>query len=178
MNTQEIFALLSRWFHILPAILLVGGTLFMRLSLVPAALESEVTPEYRESVRRRWAKLVALSVLFLLVSGLYNSYLKAMGFKLGGLYNGLLLVKIVLAFVIFYLASVLSGRSKTAQKFREREAHWLNILCVLMLSVVLIAGYMKMSSASAPKKIRDENGKVISLDPPVETSGVEANATE
>lgn len=169
MTTPEILSLVSRWLHILPAIMLMGGTLFMRFSFVPAAAESSVSDEYRESVRRRWAKLVAASVLFLLLSGLYNSYVKAMGFKLDGIYNGLLLVKILLALAVFYLASVLSGRSKTAQKFRERETHWLNILCGLMLAIVLIGGYLKIDSVDALKKIRNADGKVIQIgDQPVE----------
>lgn len=153
MDTTEIIALVSRWLHIIPAIILVGGTLFLRFSLVPAANESNASNELRESLRKRWAKLVMISILLLLVSGLYNTFLKATGFHLSGSsYNILLLIKIVLALAIFYLASVLSGRSKTAQKFREKETYWLNILCALMLAVVMIAGYMKMSSANFDKK--------------------------
>jgi uncharacterized membrane protein len=157
MSTQEIIGLVSRWFHILPAIALVGGTLFMRFSFVPAASESNASAELRESVRRRWAKLVMISILFLLVSGLYNTAMKAMGFHLSVSYNLLLGVKILLGLAIFYLASVLSGRSKTAQKFREREQHWLNILCVLMLAVVLIAGFMKIDSAGYEKKVKTDD---------------------
>jgi NADH:ubiquinone oxidoreductase subunit 6 (subunit J) len=96
-----------------------------------------------------------ISVLLLLVSGLYNTAMKAIGFELSGMYNALLLIKIVLALAVFYLTAVLSGRSATAQKFRERETHWLNILCGLMIAIVLIASYMKMSSTNF--KIKDRS---------------------
>ena len=152
MEFSDILALVSRWLHIIPAIILVGGTLFMRFSLVPTADESNASAELRESIRRRWSKLVMISVLFLLISGLYNTAMKAIGFELSPLYNGLLGLKILLALAVFYLTAVLSGRSKTAQKFRERETHWLNILCALMIAIVLIAGYMKMSSAGFDPK--------------------------
>jgi uncharacterized membrane protein len=157
MTLTEIFALLSRWLHIIPAIILVGGTLFMRFSLVPATEELNASAELRESIRKRWARLVMISVLFLLVSGLYNTMLKVRGFETGDTaYNALLLVKVILALAIFFLASVMSGRSKMAQKFRLKEKHWLNVLCLMMLVVVAIAGYMKMDSASYLKKIKSD----------------------
>jgi uncharacterized membrane protein len=154
MDVNDILGLVSRWLHIIPAILLAGGILFMRFALVPAANESAASAELRESIRRRWSKLVMISVLFLLISGLYNAAMKAIGFELSGMYNALLLIKIVLALAVFYLTAVLSGRSATAQKFRERETYWLNILCALMIAIVLIAGYMKISSANFTKKAR------------------------
>ena len=155
MNS-EILPLISRWLHIIPAIILVGGTLFMRLALAPvasAAADSEAA-ELRESIRQKWAKWVMISVGLLLISGLYNVVVKAKGFHLEPLYNGLLLVKILLAFAVFYLSAVLSGRSQKAVQFRQSETKWLNILCGLMLAIVLIAGYMKMGSASFEKKVR------------------------
>jgi len=153
---MDFLPLVSRWLHIIPAIILVGGTLFMRLALAPvasAAADSETT-ELRESIRRKWAKWVMISVGLLLISGLYNAATKAMGFHLGPVYNGLLLLKILLAFAAFYLSAVLSGRSEKAVQFRQSETKWLNILCGIMLAIVLIAGYMKMGSANFEKKVR------------------------
>lgn len=159
MDSQQMLSLFSRWFHVIPAIMLVGGTLFLRFALVPAATahKSEHS-ELRELIRGRFAKLVMLSVLCLLISGFYNAYLKAIGFKLSGPYLGLLTVKILLAFFVFYLASVLTGRSQTAKKFRQKEIFWLNVLCAAMLAIVAMAGWMKLS----PEKV-----KIKSTDIPV-----------
>jgi len=152
MDLLEIVSLVSRWLHVIPAIALVGGTLFLRLSYVPATQECDASAELREAVRKKWAKIVMISIAFLFISGLYNSAVKSIGYELSPLYNGLLGIKILLGFAIFYLASVLSGRSDKAKAFRERELHWLNILCILMIVTVMIASYMKMSSSSFPKK--------------------------
>jgi len=162
MNLPEILALVSRWLHIVPATILVGGALFMRFSLAPAVNESNASMEFRESVRRRWSRLVMVSVLFLLVSGLYNSAIKAIGYELSTFYNVLLLVKIVLAFAVFYLTSVLAGRSARAKRFREREVQWLNLLCALMVAIVLIGGYMKMDSANFQRKIKTADESAVS----------------
>ena len=150
MDFPEIISLISRWLHIIPAIILVGGTLFLRFSLVPAAVESNPSHEFREAVRKRWARLVMLSILLLLLSGLYNAAQKAMNYELSMLYNVMLLLKIVVGLAVFYLLSVLSGRSDRAKRFRERELYWLNITCVLMIALVCIAGWMKTSDQ--PKK--------------------------
>ena len=154
MDSTTILNLISRWFHIIPAIVMVGGTIFLRLALLPAFSEmadGEHTA-LRESIRRKWMKWIGISTLLLLVTGFYNAYFKILTYELPPLYSGLLLVKIVLAFAVFYLTASLSGRSKTAIKLRQRELHWTNILCAMMLSIVLIAGAMKICSTGAELK--------------------------
>lgn len=155
MEVQQILALLSRWLHLIPAIILVGGTLFLRFSLVPAANEVGGQDELREAVRRRWATLVMISVLFILLTGLYNAYLKAIGYDLSKIYLTLLSIKILLALFVFYLAAVLTGRSQTAKKFRQNENFWLNVLCAAMIAVVAIAGWMKLS----PEPIKNRSAE-------------------
>jgi len=61
-------------------------------------------------------------------------------------------VKLAIGLVIFFLSARLTGRSEKAVKFREQETKWLNLLCVLMLALVLVAGYMKFASAGASAK--------------------------
>ena len=158
MDTSQFLGLLFRWLHIIPMAVLVGGTIFMRLALVPASNENPEVAEFREAVRRRWAKWVGISVLFLLVSGLYNAVTKIMAFELPPTYHMLVMVKLVLGFVVFFIAARLSGRSEKAQKFREQEMKWLNILCAIMLVLILVAGYMKLLATGAPVKDRTLNG--------------------
>jgi len=155
MDVMDVVSLISRWLHIIPAIVLVGGTLFIRFVLYGPFREQGASDNLREDVRKRWSRLVMISILLLLVSGLYNAAMKAIGYELDMLYNSLLLIKIVLSLIIFYLISVLSGRSARAKRFRERDEYWLNIICILMLLVVMIAGYMgKMNFES---KVRDQS---------------------
>ena len=146
----EILPLLSRWAHVLAAIIIFGGVAFMRFSFVPAATEAKASAELREAIRRRWSRLIGPAVLFILVSGLYNAYLKAITYDLNGVYLAFLMLKIILGMVVFVLVSLLFGRGEKAKKIRERELHWLNIISVLLLAIVLMAGAMKMDNP--PKK--------------------------
>lgn len=155
---SESLGLLFRWLHIIPALVMVGGVIFMRCCLQSASSEQKTAFfDGQEEARKRWARLVMASTLFLLVSGLYNAAMKAISYDLSMTYNILLLAKILLGLAVFYFLAVLSGRSERAKRFRENETHWLNVLIVLMLLIVLIAGYMKISSAGFEEKVRDQS---------------------
>ncbi len=153
----DYLALVFRWLHIIPALVMVGGIIFMRCCLVSSNPDQASFFDSQEQVQKNWARLVMASTLLLLISGLYNSAMKAMGYELSMTYNVLLLIKIVLALVVFYLLAVLSGRSERAKRFRRNETHWLNVLVVLMLLIVLIGGYMKIGSTDFEKKVRDQS---------------------
>jgi uncharacterized membrane protein len=161
MATEEILPLIFRWLHIFPAIALMGGAIFMRFALSPA-LQSVVVAEkdaLKDAIRSRWAKLVMISILLLLISGLYNAAIKAMSYELTMTYNILLLVKIILAVAIFFLASLLSGRSESAKKFRAQERKWLTLNLTLAILLVCIAGFLKVSPQK--EKPRDEPTSAI-----------------
>lgn len=152
----EILPLLSRWAHVLAAITIFGGVLFMRFSFVPAATEAGASSELREAMRRRWARLMGPAILFILASGLYNAYLKAITYELDGIYLACLMLKIILGFMLFVLVSMLFGRSEKAQKMRLREQYWLNVITIMLLAIVLMAGAMKMDFN--PKKDKSNIG--------------------
>ena len=78
---NEILVLVFRWLHILPATILVGGTIFLRCAYQPA----EQSSEDNDKVRRRWSKLVMLSAGLLLLSGLFNTGRISMGYDLAEL---------------------------------------------------------------------------------------------
>ena len=132
----------------------------MRFALAPAMNEVSASDETREAIRKRWMKWVAGAALFLLISGFYNTFLKAKGFHLAPIYNVFLVVKILLVLAAFWLAATLCGRSDRARKFREREIHWLNILTIIVVTIVLLAGFMKMDSASYVKKVNTDTEAV------------------
>src|ERR1700676_1743088 len=68
----DAVALASRWLHILAAMAAVGGMMFMRFALLPAAatLADPHRAALQEAIRRRWSKVVMMSITMLLVSGL------------------------------------------------------------------------------------------------------------
>ena len=97
-----------------------------------------------------------------MVSGLYNAVTKIMAFDLPSTYHMLVMVKLALGFFVFFVAALLSGRSEKAQKFREQEMKWLNILCAVMLVLILVAGYMKLLATGAAVKVRKLNDSATS----------------
>lgn len=152
---MDYVGLVLRWLHILSAITLMGGTIFMRFGLHPAlaAIPGETQAALKAAVRSQWAKWVMASSGFLLISGLVNTVITIKTFTYPGTsYHMLIGVKMLLALVIFFIASTLVGRSKNAEKFRESAVMWLNVNLVLAVIVVMIGGYLRL----APRVLKAE----------------------
>lgn len=143
---MDFVVILFRWMHILAAITAVGGTFFMRLALVPAVsvLSEEEHQKLREAVRSKWAKFVHMSIAFLLISGFYN-YLMVVrpAQDVPKVYHMVIGTKILLALGIFFIASMLMGRSEAAKKFQQNAKKWLTISSVLALIVVCMSGVLR-----------------------------------
>ena len=142
--------LLLRYMHILGAIALMGGTIFMRFALAPTVrdLDPETRNRIHEQVRSRWAKFVMLSAALLLISGIANLGLAARYeykplFGMQGGYHMIVGIKFLLALPIFLFASFLAGRSATARKFQANAMFWMNLNLALALTMVLIGGFLK-----------------------------------
>ena len=145
--------LILRGMHILGAIMLVGSTIFVRFAYLPAKQlsEFEPQPEFTERLRAAWSRMVVLASGALLVSGLVNFVLLMKRYDIskdafpGSAYQMIFGIKFLLAFVIFFLAAALAGRSGLAEKLRQREKFWLSVNMVLAIVVVLLAGVMRMA---------------------------------
>jgi len=140
--------LILRYMHILGAIMLMGGTIFMRFALatVVAGLDGQTKANLHEQVRSRWSKFVMLAAGLLLISGIANLGL-ASQYKFdpvfGLSYNMVVGIKFLLALPIFFFASLLAGRSATAKKFQANAVTWMNVNLALALVMVLIGGALK-----------------------------------
>jgi len=153
--TWLVFAL--RWFHLIAAMILVGGTIFMRFALVPSvgALSDDERKALHQQVRSRWSKLVMASIAFLLVSGLvnyllFNSTTHGEGWEqwrvhCNALYQAAFGVKFLLAIAIFFIASAVSGTSESMKQFRQNAKLWLSVNVILTFIVVALAGIMRMT---------------------------------
>ncbi|MEX1040716.1 MAG: hypothetical protein WDZ51_08805 [Pirellulaceae bacterium] len=156
--------LLLRWGHILPAILLAGGTWYMVLALRPAVSEMEDAQAValKENLRGRWARIVMLCAGLLLLSGLVVLVKMAMTFEFPqGYYHAVGGLKFLLALVVFFIASLLTGKSENAQKFRESEGKWLKLNAVLALTIVLMGGLLRVADRTPKSADRDETSRAI-----------------
>jgi hypothetical protein len=166
MTDDPLFPLLLtlRYMHILGAIMLMGGTIFMRFGLAPvvAGLDAKTKADLHERVRGRWSKFVMLAAGLLLVSGLVNLGLAARYEYqpvFGMSYNMVVGIKFLLALPIFFFASLLAGRSATAKKFQANGVMWMNVNLVLALVMVLIGGVLKF----VPRQPKGESQPAAAL---------------
>jgi uncharacterized membrane protein len=153
--TWLVFAL--RWFHLIAAMILVGGTIFMRFALVPSVgvISDDERKALHQQVRSRWSKLVMASIAFLLISGLVNyvifrSTTYGEGWQqwrvyCNGLYQAAFGVKSLLAMAIFFIASAVSGRSESMKQFRQNAKLWLTVNVIFSIAVVALAGIMRLT---------------------------------
>ena len=147
MDPELILAVISRWAHIGTAIVLVGGTAFFRLVVVPS-LEGDST-DLIGRIRERWKKFVHGGIALFLVSGLYNYMLMIPKHKGDKLYHPLVGTKILLALAVFFLASALVGNKPGTQKFRDQSKKWTAIMLLLAAVIVGISGFVKVRPYSA-----------------------------
>jgi len=142
----DLFLLISRWIHLASAIVAVGGAVFMRFALLPAAkatLTDEVHERLREAVRARWAKFVHASIALLLITGAINFLLLAMPPKIKAIpYHPIFGIKVLAAFAVFFVASALMGRGPGFAGIRAKRAKWLGILLALGGLIVLLSGIL------------------------------------
>ena len=153
MNSIELVNVASRWIHIMTAIVVVGGTCFVRFVLLPAAekLSAAEHDQLRGFIMRTWRKFVHGGIVLFLASGLYNYLAVAVPSHRGDrVYHALMGVKITLAFVVFFLASVLVGRSAAFETLRRDGKKWLLVLIGLAAVIVLISSFLKVTRPGHP----------------------------
>lgn len=156
MESVMLLGLVLRWIHILAAIALMGGAIFQRFALLPAAatLPDDAHQKLRAELRGRWAKLVMMAAGLLVVSGFVNFGLLVVNYNLdkselpGRLYHMVFGVKFLLALVVLYIASLLAGRSALAERARQNARGWLTLNLVLATLVVGLGGVLRQAGRS------------------------------
>ena len=149
----SVVDILSRWIHVGTAIVIMGGTVFMRFVLMPAAaqLPDDQHQALRERVMGTWRKFIMVGILLFILSGFYNYIAVSIPTHKGqGSYHMLMGIKMLLAFVVFFFASALAGRSKGLESIRQNAGRWLAVTILLSAVVVAIAGYLKIAMKGAP----------------------------
>jgi len=146
-NSVAVLPLIMRWTHILSAIMMLGGALFLRFVLKGALASIPETERatLAAAVRKRWKVFVMALTTLLLISGFYN-YLMVTRHEHDGvaLYHMLFGIKFLLSLAVFTLAMFLIGSSGVARKAQANDKLFLTVLAVMGVGVVLIAGYMKV----------------------------------
>jgi uncharacterized membrane protein len=152
MDGPFFLDVISRIVHVSTAIVLVGGSVFSVLVVHPtlAAMDEEQRAAVGATLVGRWKRWVHLGILLFLASGIYN-YLQAIPAHKGdGPYHALLGTKMLLALVVFFLASALVGRSSGLQRIRDSRRFWTIVMVALAFVIVAISGFTKVRGIPVP----------------------------
>lgn len=177
---MEYLDVISRWVHIGTAIVIVGGSVFKRFVLIPSA--ADLTEDTRDSMKgrvaSRWKMFVHIGILLFILSGGYN-YFKAMQTHKGmPLYHALIGTKILLALVVFFLLSVLVGRSPKFESMRKNSGKWMLLTILLAAVIIGISGYAKVKlPGHAPAPVTPEGEDAPSFNLEIDTPSLDVDAS-
>ncbi|MBL8820443.1 MAG: redoxin domain-containing protein [Planctomyces sp.] len=158
---MDWIAVVSRWTHVGTAIVLVGGTVFLRFVFTPAVerLSEAERTSVTSHVQSLWKRFIHIGILLFLVSGFYNYLVVALPSHKGDkLYHPLIGTKILLGFGMFFIASALVGRSAKFEVMRRNAKFWQTVILVLAAVIVGISGFAKVTLKGKP---REENVRLL-----------------
>jgi uncharacterized membrane protein len=149
MGPELLFYSLTRILHVGTAIIVVGGTFFIRCVLLPAAtqnLADDVHARLRGGVMGIWKRIVHTGIALFVVTGGINYYrvITSGTHKGDPVYHAVLGTKIILALVIFFIASVLVGRAAAFEGMRRNAAKWMTVNLILAGLIIAASGFLKV----------------------------------
>ena len=103
------------------------------------------------------------------MTGFYNYFQQMPVHKGDGLYHALIGTKIILALVVFFIASVLVGRSAAFEWMRTGREKWLKVIVLLAAIIVTMSGFVK---------VRGKVEKVAEAQPVSQPAATNETATE
>lgn len=146
MGDISVFNIVMRFFHIFAVVIAVGGSIFTAFVVLPAThvLTPETRDNFYEIARKRSAKLVALSIGLLLITGFYNYLVVQMPMHQGQVvYHALMGVKILLAFLVFFIASAVTGKSPAFEKIRATRKRWIRMQILASVAIIAIGAVLR-----------------------------------
>jgi putative copper export protein len=147
LNAATIVPLVSHILHIIGAVILVGGIVYLRTVVAPGAAPGEGDPVDRLYSGRRtaWARWVGIATGLLLATGIINIVLVMKTYpNLSGSYRAMLGAKIVLALVVMFLAAILAGTTPAALELRKAAQRWLTVALISGLAVIILASTLRL----------------------------------
>jgi uncharacterized membrane protein len=132
----EILTAVMRWVHISSVVTLIGGIIYARFVMIPAAasLSSDARTALDENAARHFRPAVFAAMAGLLLSGVFN-YLSKPGHSVR--YHALFGVKMLLVLHVFSVAVLVAAPNN------PRRARQLLGAAISGLTILLISAYLK-----------------------------------
>src|SRR5688572_31862865 len=149
---MDVLAALSRWLHVISAIVAIGGAVFF-WAVVPVGL-AEADAASRDSVlrslRRKFKVIVHAAVTLLILAGAFNSWRGWGDYKLErGVMHALWGMHVLFGLIVIGLSISLLAKPEPSANHRK----WLTVNVVLMLILVAVASTLKVVRDRAVKKV-------------------------
>jgi len=150
---MEVLVVLSRWLHVMSAIVAIGGAFFMRF-VVPAGL-AQADASSRDAVlismRTKFKRVVHAAVGLLLITGIFNSWRNFSDYthllRPPALMHALWGMHILMGLAVMGLSEALLAKPEPPRNHRRM----LSVNLVIMLLAVALASTLKFVRDSATK---------------------------
>ena len=145
----DLLALLARWLHIVAVTIALGGPLFIRFALLPAtaSLDDATRAAFRGQIMRRWKVFVYVAITTFILTGLYSFLVVRRWADFAPadqvLYQAIFGIKMILALVLFFLASALTGTSTVFAPIRKNVRIFASFSFLLGLAIVALANLLQ-----------------------------------
>lgn len=121
LDLNAIFLVIILWAHALAAVTWVGGSIFYAVAIYPAMEDVGPSPDrlsFLAAIGREFGEMVRLAILVFVVTGGILIFTRLSAPRVSAGYVAVLVLKILLAFVMFWLA----GRLRKRPAAREADA--------------------------------------------------------
>jgi hypothetical protein len=136
------FNVLTRWLHVTCAVVAIGSFVCLRLVLLPALAGQAVL----EPVMRRLKTVVHSALGLLLLTGFYNYYVaipKVRVLAHRAVYHPIIGTKILLALVLFGIATALLSSRSGSGNIGEERSGGLTLILVLAIIILFLSAILR-----------------------------------
>jgi uncharacterized membrane protein len=139
---------ISLWIHIVSVVVAIGGSAFVLFVLRPAlqSVGSQERERVMERVHARFRVIVWIAFALIAITGLAAAgSLRVLQPQVlfGTVYGQLLLVKIVLALVLFACALLITIPLPSLARFRSRTPQYLRMIVSIAVIIMFIATWLR-----------------------------------
>jgi len=160
MENVDYTVLVSRWIHIVGAVITIGGSMFMMFALLPgmkATLDETTRNELREAVRKRWSMYVHIGITLLLITGGINFFKISLATDMSPMpYHAIFGVKFLAALSLFFVGTAMMGKSPAFEKIRQNPSKWLRYMIGVGSLVILLSGVLAQVREHQPPRLSDQ----------------------